>query len=102
MVRNTSSNYHVEYMDVTKHWNSESEAFAGGDALVTRLSQGWQMKREVQIEQRMLAGNRQIMIYHIELTRDGQTIRMPVLRNPYVNALLRRGDYTLVPLKQEN
>ncbi|MFW5773015.1 MAG: hypothetical protein ACOCZH_06780 [Phototrophicaceae bacterium] len=102
MLSNTSSNYHVEYMDVTKHWNPDSEAFAGGDALVTRLSQGWQMKKEVQIEQRILAGNRQIMIYHIELTRDGQTMKMPVLRNPYVNALMRRGDYTLVPVQQES
>ena len=35
------SNYHVQYLDVTKHWDPDSENYAGGDALVTALSRGW-------------------------------------------------------------
>lgn len=82
------SNYHVEYMDVTQHWDSRSEGFAGGDALVTFLSNGWSMKNRVVEEQHSFAGMRQITIYHIDLERDGETITMPVLRNPYISRMI--------------
>jgi hypothetical protein len=94
-----TSNYHVEYMDVVQHWHSGSEPYAGGDALVTLLSQGWEMQEDVYVEKREFAGKRSVSVYHVVLERDGQIIKMPVVRNPYINRLLRSGNFNQIPLE---
>jgi hypothetical protein len=96
------SNFHVEYMDVAQHWHAASEEYAGGDALVTLISNGWTMKRDVYVEKREFAGLRSISVYHVELEKDGKTIKMPVVRNPYINRVLRMGDFHQVPLDPKN
>ncbi len=95
----SSPNYHVEYMDVVQHWHSGSAPYAGGDALVTLLSQGWEMQQNVYVEKREFQGMRSVALYHVVLERDGQKIKMPVVRNPYINRLLRSGDYRQIPLE---
>ena len=90
------ANFGAEYLDVTQHWAKESEDYAGGDALVTMLSNGWKLKPEVRIEDRFFAGLRSVSVYHLKLERDGEIIDMPVLRNPYVNRIIRMGDYEVV------
>lgn len=92
-----SPNYHMDYMDVTQHWHPGSEAYAGGDALLTMISRGWQMQRDVYVEKRDFAGMRSVSVYIVVLERDGEQIEMPLLRNPYINRLLRTGDYNQIP-----
>ncbi|HRF97361.1 MAG TPA: hypothetical protein PLZ51_19265, partial [Aggregatilineales bacterium] len=95
-MNNNSSNYHMDYFDVTQHWHPDSERYAGGDALVTLLTQGWEIEREVGVEDRFFAGLRSISVYHLTLVRGGERMRMPVIRNPYINRLIRLGSYVQV------
>jgi hypothetical protein len=94
-----SPNYHVDYMDVAQHWHAKSEPYAGGDALVTMLAQGWQMQRDVYVENREFAGMRSVSVYHITLERDGQRMTVPVVRNPYINRIIRTGPFRQIPMK---
>lgn len=90
------SNFHVEYMDVTQHWNDKSEKYAGADSLLTMLYNGWEMKKEVRREERWFAGSRLVYIYHVELERDGETMHMPVIHNPYISRMIMRDDVTVI------
>jgi hypothetical protein len=95
-----SPNYHFEYIDVIQHWHSDSEPFAGGDALVTLISQGWVMQRDVYVEKRNFAGKRSVSVYHITLERDGQLMKVPTVRNPYINRILRMGDFNQIAMEE--
>lgn len=100
MATRFSNSYHDEYLDVTQHWSEKSEPYAGGDALVTLLSLGWELQQDVDVEERYFAGLRSVSVYHLYLKRDGETMHVPVLRNPYVNRILRMGEFNLN--RQEN
>lgn len=95
-MNNTSSNYHMDYFDVAQHWHPDSEKYAGGDALVTLLSNGWEIQREVGVEDRFFAGLRSVSVYHLTLKRGDEVMRMPVIRNPYINRIIRLGGYVQV------
>ena len=82
------SNYHAQYMDVMQHWSEESEKFAGADALITALADGWELGRDVQVEEFHFSGNRSIRIYNIPLKRGKEEVVMPVIHNPYVTRML--------------
>lgn len=92
------SNWHYAYMDMIRHWHPGSEKYTGGDALFTALENGWQLNREVKFEEYWHAGVRSVLVYHFELSRDGETMVMPVIRNPYVNRIVREMPATLVPV----
>lgn len=83
-----SGNSHFMYMDVVRHWSPESEAYAGGDALVTQLNKGWDIQETVFFEEYWHAGTRPVLIYHIDLVRGDDTLHMPVLSNPYIRRLV--------------
>jgi hypothetical protein len=84
------SNYHAQYMDVMQHWSEESEQFAGADALITALADGWEFGRDVEFEEYHFSGNRSIRVYNILLKRDNEEVVMPVIHNPYVTRMLSR------------
>jgi hypothetical protein len=88
MVAFDALNSHFEYMDVVRYWSPLSETYAGGDALVTLLNKGWSIDETVFVEEYWHAGTRLVSIYHIDLLRDGETLHMPVLTNPYVCRLI--------------
>lgn len=90
MLGHNPSNYHVEYLDITQHWDAASQSYGGGDALLTFLSQGWEMETHVEMEYKWFGGNRRVRVYHCTLRRDGQYVVIPVVHNPYVNRLLRQ------------
>lgn len=98
MQHNTRMNHHVEYIDITTYWHPNSEAFAGGDALLTALNNGWQVMGEVRCETHWYAGMRSIRIYHFVLERDGEQMKMPVVNNPYVNRLIDRAEFEVVDI----
>lgn len=91
-------NWHYAYMDMIRHWHAESEQYTGGDALFTALQNGWRISDEVKYEEYWHAGVRSVLVYHFELTRDGEKMDMPVVRNPYVNRIVREMPATLVPV----
>lgn len=96
-----SPNFHVEYMDVTQHWNAQSEKYAGADGLLTMIYNGWNMKPEVLREERWFAGMRLVYIYHITLERDGEVVKMPVIHNPYISRMIARHDINVVPMSKD-
>ncbi len=102
MVMFDSLNAHFDYMDVTRHWHAESEKYAGGDALMTRLNDGWMLKETVFLEEYWHAGVRLVTIYHCELELDGESEKMPVLANPYVGRMLNSLSLQIRPLSEKN
>lgn len=78
--------------DVKRHWSPKSERFAGGDALASMMNSGWRLKAVLSRERRRLSGTRQVMIYHIELDREGQRRQIQVVCNPFITRLLARHD----------
>lgn len=95
------SNFHVEYMDVIQHWSPNSEKYAGGDGLLTMIYRGWQVKNPVMLEERMFAGMRQVNIYHITLERNGETVTMPVIHNPFINRMIAGNKIQLIPYNSQ-
>lgn len=100
MLNANHSNFHVEYMDVTQHWNPNSESYAGGDCLVTALYDGWIVNPTVYVENKWYSGMRQAFIYHVELTRDGEKMTMPVVHNPYIARMLRQESFKVLPIEE--
>ena len=100
MVTFDATNSHFEYMDVTCHWSADSQKYAGGDALVTFLHDGWEMAETVFYEEYWHAGGRLVMIYYFEIERDGETLSVPVLGNPFVNRMVNSLPLQLLPVSE--
>jgi hypothetical protein len=96
MINRSTLNFHVEYLDVTQHWCPLSEKYAGGDALLTAVDEGWNMGSRVICEEHWFAGMRLTRVFHIELHRNGERRIMPVLHNPYVDRMLASDDFQIV------
>lgn len=95
-----TSNFHVEYPDMHRHWDPLSERYAGADCLLTRLQQGWGVTDTIWAEQYWHAGTRPVMVLHFHLTRSNQTFDMPVISNPYVRRLIYHHDWEVRPLEE--
>jgi hypothetical protein len=83
-----ASNWHYAYRRVVRHWHTASEAYAGGDCLLTALNNGWDISERVVAHEHWRAGTRCVMVYHFELTLNGETMIMPVITNPFVERLI--------------
>lgn len=89
-----------DIMDIYRHWHSQSEYYAGGDALATALFKGWKPKHVVLLERHWHGGSRHINVYHFELQRGAESVAMPVLGNPYVERLIAEQGLRVVPLSK--
>jgi hypothetical protein len=86
----------IEDIITYRHWHGESEKYAGGDSLATFVYLGWQLGKVVQLEERWYAGTRRVAVYYFELTRDDETITMPVIGNPYVDQVVAKAALQMV------
>ncbi len=100
MVTFDSMNAHYQYMDFQRHWCPLSEPYAGGDALVTFLNDGWKIRGPVFLEQYWHAGVRMVTIFHCSIERNGTSEAMCVLSNPYVERLLNTLAVEILPISQ--
>lgn len=100
MVTFDSANSHFEYMDVVRYWSPTSQSYAGGDALVTLLCQGWAIAETVFHEEYWHAGSRPVTIYHMELSRGEAIMNVPVFANPYVRRMVASTLFQLRPLAE--
>jgi hypothetical protein len=91
-----TSNFHVQYPDVNRHWSPRSERFAGGDSLMTALLRGWSIGDTVVCERFYHGGSRPVAVYHFRLKKDDREINMPVIENPYVTRLLYMSPFEVV------
>ena len=99
MIDRGSSNYHVDYVDVTQHWHSQSQPFAGGDCLVTALFDGWSIST-ISRETHWFAGMRSVSVYTFELKRGDETQTMPVIHTPYVTSLIAKSNIPIIEVTQ--
>jgi hypothetical protein len=99
MIQEQLSDLHYAYMDMIRHWHPESEKYTGGDALFTAMEDGWQIGETVRFEEYWHAGVRAVLVYYFELNRGDETMIMPVLRNPFVNRMVRSLPVKLVPVE---
>lgn len=87
-----NKNFHVQYLDVTsQYWSPQSAKFAGGDHLLTALTNGWEIV-SYEKRQHWYAGARCVNIYHFTLRRGNEQIQMPVINNPYIERFLGQTD----------
>ena len=88
------------YMRTIRHWHGSSERWAGADCLLTAIDNGWKPSNNVYYQEFWLAGSRLVTIYHFELSRNGETIEMPVITNPYARRLLKVMPVNLQPFEE--
>jgi len=94
------SNY--DYQQIYRHWDPRSERFAGADALLTAVDEGWEPERTLFYETYWFAGSRCVTVYHIELRREGEVMDMPVISNPYLRRLIAKHKPTVLPLEERD
>jgi len=95
-------NYHIQYPDmINQHWHMRSGSYAGGDHLLTALTDGWAIEKCVQINH-VYAGNRAVTIYEFTLSCKSDVMVMPVITNPYVERLLATADIKVVQAKENS
>ncbi len=100
MATKGSSDFHVDYMDVTQHWHPHSQQYAGGDHLLTALYRGWQMDEVIFREEHWFAGMRHVVVYYFELTRDDDAMTMPVISTPFVTRLIRNSEVQVLAIEE--
>ncbi len=99
---NNASNFHVSYPDVYRHWSPGCEEYAGGDALLTLLRNGWDADDTVYIEDFWHSGARLVVVYHFDLRRGEAVLELPVLSNPFVRRLIRNEKLTVKPMEERH
>lgn len=84
----TNQNYHIQYPGVTnQHWHSGSGRYAGGDHLLTALTDGWELQRCLKRDH-TYDGMRAVTVYEFHLQRGEDQMVMPVINNPYIERFL--------------
>lgn len=76
------------YIDVSRHWCSRSQSYAGVDALLGRLDNGWKIRGDIGFDEHWFGESRRILVYHFELTRQDSRATMHVVHNPVLERLL--------------
>lgn len=94
----TNDSTSIEDIIAYRHWHAQSEMFAGGDSLTTALFLGWTMSENVSLEEHWYAGTRRVAVYYFELTRDNETVTMPVIGNPFVDRLIAMNGTQVIPV----
>jgi hypothetical protein len=68
-----------------RHWDGESQRYAGVDQLITSLLNGWDVDDVVLVEK---PADSSAQVYHFCLRRADTLIEMPVLANPHVERII--------------
>ena len=89
--------FHSAYTHIPRHWSSHSQHYAGGDALLTFLSDGWTIQGDIDCEEFWHGGARRVTIFYFVLARDNQSLTMRVHGNPFVDRLLRELHLHVMP-----
>ena len=63
-------------LDTPRHWHPQSQAYAGGDCLLSALDCGWTVTQMVHCTQSN-GGNRRVLVYFFELQRGDENLVMP-------------------------
>ena len=89
-------------IDTRRHWSPSSQAYAPADVLLRYLAEGWTVSPIVGLEEHWHAGVRRVDVYHFELSKDNQSLVLPVQSNPVVRRLLNERQLRVVLLKRDD
>ena len=97
MLSSRTTNTHEKYTATYQHWCPQSEIYSGGDHLISAFREGWELVDDlVAVQQYWKSGSRPVSIYHFVLERDGETMIMPALHNPFIERFIMEQSLTLV------
>jgi hypothetical protein len=88
----------LEEISFLRHWDAESETYAGGDSLATALYLGWALGDTVLLKEHWHSGKRCVRVYYFELTHDETSLIMPVVCNPFIEKLITTSELQVMPL----
>ncbi|HLV34498.1 MAG TPA: hypothetical protein VKY59_05265 [Spirillospora sp.] len=89
--------FNTFYTDLPRHWCPQSQRYAGGDALLTYLKEGWEVQGDIYYEEYWHGGARRVLIYYFVLTNGDECVTMRVLGNPLIDRLLQELDIRVIP-----
>ncbi len=89
----------IHTSDFTRHWCPKSQRYAGGDALLTYLNDGWKIQQDIHYEAFWHGGSRRVIVYDIVLGRQDERVRMRVISNPVVDRLLTKWPVRILETK---
>jgi len=88
---------HEKYTDKYQHWCPQSAKYAGGDHLISAFRNDWTFDdNTVYAEQAWKSGSRPVTVYHFVLIRDGETMIMPVISNPFIERFITEKLMTII------
>jgi hypothetical protein len=79
---------HPGHIDQFYHWCPRSQTFAGVDALLGHLEDGWEIQGDIGFDDYWFNESRRISVYHFMLTKQDKHVIMHVLYNPVLERLL--------------
>jgi hypothetical protein len=88
MTINNPKGTHEFYTSTDRHWHAGSEAYTGGDSLLTALRNGWQLLNLAYEQMLEVRGGRSVAVLYFHLVQGSDRIVMPILVNPFVERLL--------------
>ncbi|MBZ0299551.1 MAG: hypothetical protein K8J31_07430 [Anaerolineae bacterium] len=94
---NENHRFSTLYADLPRHWCPQSQRFAGGDALLTYLNDGWEIQDNIYYEEYWHGGARRVLIFYFVLARKNECVTMRVLGNPMVDRLLNQLRLRVIP-----
>jgi hypothetical protein len=76
------------HIDVSRHWCRRSQRYAGVDALLGLLDNGWKIWGDISFDEHWFGESRHITVYHFILTKQDNRVTMHVVHNPVLERLL--------------
>ena len=91
----------VHHYDIFRYWTGTSEPFAPADALVTALSEGWNIKPVIRRKDfRLRAGT--ITVYYFDLYHGQRSFTMPVTANPYITRFIVHNKIRVIAVQNDS
>jgi hypothetical protein len=86
------SHFYLNSIQLPRHWCPLSQPYAGVDALLSYLDEGWQIRGEIGCDEHWFGESRRILVYRFILNRQDSCVTMHVLWNPVLERLLSQFD----------
>ena len=92
-----------KYLDKDVHWHPQSQPYASGHQLNSKLNNGWVIDNIVfRTEHRVQVTHRTITFYVVVLIKDGEKLNMPVLANPFVDRVVKEAGVKIFTVERHN
>ena len=82
------SDYYSSDRTLPCHWCPLSQPYAGVDALLGCLDEGWEIMGDVYFDEHWFGEARRICVYRFDLRRHNHCVTMRVVWNPMLDRLL--------------